>query len=71
MVFITREGLKQLKRYKYSGGEYSWLDKQMNPFWYWCVDFLPMWMAPNLVTLIGFMFMIATMAIFISYDATF
>lgn len=25
----------------------------MGPFWQWAVNLVPMWMAPNLVTLIG------------------
>ena len=28
----------------------------MTPYWNKCVEFLPMWMAPNLVTLIGLFF---------------
>jgi ethanolaminephosphotransferase len=30
------------------------MDKVMTPFWNHVVNYLPMWMAPNLVTLIGF-----------------
>lgn len=40
--FITKEGLVALDNYKYVGGEYSWLDNKMNPFWYKIADLLPM-----------------------------
>jgi ethanolaminephosphotransferase len=47
-----------LKNYKYKSGEYSVCDKILTPFWNWCVELLPLWLAPNLVTLIGFGLMI-------------
>lgn len=31
--FVTPEGLKQLKEYKYKSGKYTWLDNKINPFW--------------------------------------
>ena len=40
--FISKAGMDQLDRYKYIGGEYSWLDKKMNGFWLWCSELLPM-----------------------------
>ena len=41
MGFITEEGLKQLDKYKYVSGGYSWLDNKMNHFWVAFVNFLP------------------------------
>jgi len=46
--------LQHLERYKYAGAGYTWLDYKLTPFWNWLVELLPMWMAPNLVTFIGF-----------------
>lgn len=71
MGYIKKHGLIALKNYKYKSGGYSWLDNKMNPFWLWSVNFLPMWMAPNLVTLIGFFFMLSCEAIFLTYDVDF
>ena len=51
--FITKEGLRQLSRYAYKSGDYSVMDNVLNPFWTHVVNYLPMWMAPNLVTLLG------------------
>ena len=40
--FITPEGIKELDNYQYKGGEYSWLDKKINPYWIKMSEFLPM-----------------------------
>ena len=52
--YLSDRALSELKNYKYKSGEYSFLDKVFTPYWNWCVEFLPLWLAPNLVTLIGF-----------------
>ena len=52
--YLSDRAVTQLKNYKYVSGEYSVMDKLMTPFWNRCVEFLPLWLAPNLVTLIGF-----------------
>lgn len=41
-------------------GSYTILDNVLNHYWTWAVRFLPMWMAPNLVTMLGTAVMIAT-----------
>lgn len=52
--FLTPEGLEHLANHKYKGGEYTKLDNLMNVFWYKLLDFLPPYLAPNMITLIGF-----------------
>lgn len=68
--FITKEGLVELDNYKYKGGEYTYLDNKMNPLWYKLVEFLPKSTAPNLVTLIGFLFMISSYVFILLFDMT-
>jgi ethanolaminephosphotransferase len=70
MGFITEEGLKKLDTYKYKSGGYSPLDLKMNPFWEWCEKLLPRSMAPNTVTLIGFIFMCMSYFCMLYYDYT-
>ena len=53
MDTLTSAGLYKIKTHKYKGGAYTPLDNLLNPWWLWLTDLLPMWMAPNLVTLIG------------------
>lgn len=52
--YLTPPMLEHLARYKYVSAGYTWLDCQLTPFWNWLVELLPMWMAPNMVTFIGF-----------------
>tara|TARA_B100000780_G_C21067735_1_gene429448 strand:- start:88 stop:1287 length:1200 start_codon:yes stop_codon:yes gene_type:complete len=55
--FITRrlsnDVLVNIATHKYKSGAYTPIDLFLNPFWQWCADFLPLWLAPNMVTLIG------------------
>lgn len=49
-----------LRSYRYQGVDKSPISKYiLTPYWNWAVKFLPLWMAPNLVTLLGFLFMVA------------
>eukprot|EP00026_Physarum_polycephalum_P010452 Phypoly_transcript_10616.p1 GENE.Phypoly_transcript_10616~~Phypoly_transcript_10616.p1 ORF type:complete len:370 (+),score=45.47 Phypoly_transcript_10616:110-1219(+) len=63
--YVSQRGLTNLHTYKYSGVDNSLVAKYiMQPFWAKAVNLLPLWMAPNLVTLSGFVF------ILLSYFAT-
>merc|ERR1711968_400742 len=42
-----------IKNHQYKSGEYTYIDNILNPIWLRLTNFLPLWMAPNLVTLIG------------------
>lgn len=44
--FISKEGLVNLKNYKYRGGAYTALDNAMQPFWNWFVTLIPMVILP-------------------------
>lgn len=68
--YLSEKALQNLKKYKYKGGEYSAMDNFLNPFWLKVVELLPMWMAPNLVTLIGFSVLIMSTISYLIYDYT-
>lgn len=51
---LTPAGLKHIAEHKYVAGVYTPLDNLMNPFWYFLTEALPRWLAPNLVTFLGF-----------------
>lgn len=53
MGVLSTNALQGIASYKYVSGSYTWLDLQMNHYWNWVVEFLPLWMAPNLITLLG------------------
>lgn len=65
---IPETGLEELRKNKYVPGVYSALDLKMNPFWEWLTLSLPLWMAPNLVTLIGFLGLASQVLVFALND---
>jgi len=57
--YIKDSDIKALKKYKYSSVDKSLVTKYiLNPYWCWLVEKVPVWVAPNLITLTGFMFMV-------------
>lgn len=51
---LTPTGLNALTHHKYVPGTYTPLDNWMNPAWFYLCELLPVWLAPNAVTLLGF-----------------
>ncbi|XP_039044741.1 choline/ethanolaminephosphotransferase 1-like [Hibiscus syriacus] len=61
MGYIGAHGIAALHRYKYSGVDHSYLAKYvLQPFWSRLVNFFPLWMPPNMITLTGFMFLVVS-----------
>lgn len=72
MVLIPPDSLERLKRHKYQSLGYTWLDTNvMNYFWEGCVKVIPLWMAPNLLTLIGFISILSAYVLMTFYDTTY
>ena len=59
-----------IKNHKYKSGEYTPIDLKLNPIWLKLTDFLPLWMAPNLVTLIGWFHIILLWLTIMIYQPT-
>lgn len=51
--FLNKQDLANLDVYEYHGGDYSFIDNLLNPFWYKVAYSFPTWFAPNLITLTG------------------
>ena len=66
--YITEEGLVNIKNHQYKPGEYSPIDNLMNPFWIMISEWLPRWMAPNLVTLLGLIALVGSYLTMVYYD---
>ncbi|CAF3337005.1 unnamed protein product [Rotaria socialis] len=67
--YLNQGHLKGLNEYKYNAVDTSPVSNYiMQPFWNWCVEFFPRWLAPNLMTLLGFLFLLANFVIFSYYD---
>ncbi|KAE9416386.1 hypothetical protein Angca_007537 [Angiostrongylus cantonensis] len=68
---MTAEELRRLSEHKYSAVDTSWLDELcMKYFWEWIVKFYPLWLAPNLITLIGLIVNLVTVLILSYYSPT-
>lgn len=53
--YLSPDQLKRLDSYKYAAIDTSPISKYiMHPFWNWAVEFVPMSIAPNILTLTGF-----------------
>ena len=52
-IILTQEQLKNLKKHKYASEGTTLFDPLMQKFWKWLVEFCPLWIAPNLLTIIG------------------
>lgn len=69
--FITSEGLLELKNYKYKPGKYTKIDNLLNPYWEWVVSLVPMWVAPNVITFVGWILVILSYVNILRFDYTF
>lgn len=57
MYILTDHEKQGLLQYKYRGNDFSLLYKYvLSPFAQYCVDLLPLWVAPNLITFVGLLF---------------
>ena len=81
MGYITEDGLKNLKAYRYVSGGYSVVDKYMNIWWEFFVKLIPLVnnlfysphlqnIAPNLITLVGLVISVAGASVFLYHDLT-
>ncbi|RDL36135.1 CDP-alcohol phosphatidyltransferase [Venustampulla echinocandica] len=72
MVYVRQEKLPNLKQYKYSGVDHSLLSRYvLKPFYTnFVIKCFPMWMAPNLITLTGFSFVVVNVLTLLWYTPT-
>ncbi|KAL8354392.1 hypothetical protein RB601_003998 [Gaeumannomyces tritici] len=72
MVYVRQEQLPALRQYKYSGVDHSLISKYvLKPFYTNVViKLFPMSMAPNLITLTGFTFVVANFLTLLWYNPT-
>uniref|UniRef100_A0A3B3DVR3 Ethanolaminephosphotransferase 1 n=1 Tax=Oryzias melastigma TaxID=30732 RepID=A0A3B3DVR3_ORYME len=70
--YVTQEQLAGFDKYKYSAVDTNPLSVYvMHPFWNSVVKFLPTWLAPNLITFTGFMFLVLNFVMLAFYDFNF
>ncbi|VUC35811.1 unnamed protein product [Clonostachys rosea] len=65
---ISDDALLHLRSYKYSAVDKSPVSKYiLGPWWNAFVKILPLWLAPNMVTLLGFCFILANIGLLLIY----
>ncbi|KAK4565415.1 hypothetical protein LTR86_004032 [Recurvomyces mirabilis] len=61
---ISEDALQHFRTYKYSSVDKSPVSYYvLRHYWNACVEFLPLWLAPNMVTLLGFFFVLGNVAL--------
>ncbi|KAF2109793.1 hypothetical protein BDV96DRAFT_651759 [Lophiotrema nucula] len=72
MVYVRQDKLPKLKEYKYQGVDHSFVSRYvLKPFYNNVViHCFPMWMAPNLITTLGFGFVVANFLTMLWYTPT-
>ncbi|KAL0591674.1 hypothetical protein ABG067_000816 [Albugo candida] len=70
-MVLSNKALTGIATYRYKPGTYTLLDNLLSPFWTRCVSFFPLWMAPNLITLLGTCTLFLTTAIQLIYSPHF
>ncbi|KAF2808590.1 ethanolaminephosphotransferase 1 [Mytilinidion resinicola] len=65
---VSDEALAHLKTYKYSSVDKSLISRYiLKHYWNGFVELLPLWLAPNMVTLLGFFFILGNVALLSIY----
>uniref|UniRef100_A0A671PNP3 Choline/ethanolaminephosphotransferase 1 n=1 Tax=Sinocyclocheilus anshuiensis TaxID=1608454 RepID=A0A671PNP3_9TELE len=67
---LSRQQLKKLEEHQYSSAGRSLLEPFMQGFWCWLVSKVPLWMAPNLITIVGLATNIISTLILVYYCPT-
>jgi phosphatidylglycerophosphate synthase len=65
---FTHQEIEVVKTYKYNVKVDSICAKFLRPFWNWLIEFFPLTIAPNLITLIGFLFEVVSFLISAIYS---
>ncbi|CAE7431951.1 captC, partial [Symbiodinium microadriaticum] len=70
MTVMTPKELSNLVKYKYNGGDRSYIYKYiLSPWAEYCVDtFIPKWVAPNLITFGGLLFSLCSFICVVVYN---
>lgn len=66
--YLTQSQIARLKEHKYSSTGRSLLEAIFQPFWNWVVTLMPLWVAPNLITIVGLIINIITSAAVVGYS---
>jgi len=66
---ISPAGLEHIAGHKYKSGAWTHLDNILNPAWTAAAECLPLWLAPNTVTTLGFLHCLSSYTLLWRYQA--
>lgn len=66
---ITLKGLEKIRNHQYRSGGSTRVDDILNIWWTWIANYVPSWVAPNLVTLTGLFGLAPAFFLVIYYDS--
>ena len=65
---LTALQLRRLTEHKYSAGGVSLFEPVMQKFWRWLVEQVPLWWAPNAITLAGLLMNVISTLVIMYYS---
>lgn len=66
--FMSATQLKRLGEHKYKCESCSLLDPYLQGYWNWLVSTVPLWVAPNLLTMVGLLVNVLTTLLLVWYS---
>lgn len=67
---LSAAQLKRLEEHKYSASGRSLLEPPLQIYWTWLVQQIPLWVAPNTLTIVGLVINVLTTAVLVFYCPT-
>lgn len=67
---LSAAQLRRLEEHRYSAAGVSLLEPPLQVYWTWLLQWIPLWMAPNSITLLGLAINLLTTLVLISYCPT-
>lgn len=67
---LSAAQLRRLEEHRYSAAGVSLLEPPLQLYWTWLLQWIPLWMAPNSITLLGLAINMLTTLVLISYCPT-
>lgn len=67
---LSAAQLRRLEEHRYSVAGVSLLEPPLQLYWTWLLQWIPLWMAPNSITLLGLAINLLTTLLLISYCPT-
>jgi len=69
-IILTKKELDNVSLYRYETNPATPMDGVFEPWWNWCVSMLPVWVSPNLVTLMGIVPPITIFMYLVTFDVS-